>query len=193
MIDAVDARAGDGGQGQLTTVAPDGTIQLVGVGNVPAQGLTLNEIKREVNSRYAMVVQGLEVSPILATRAPRSVYVLGEVATPGRYDLTGPTTVMQALALAGSWNVGANIRQVIVFRRTDDWRLIATRLNLRSVLLGNKPCSAGEIWLRDSDIVLVPKSKLLLTDEYIDLIFTRGLYGVVPMNTIFRTPGTITQ
>ena len=36
------------------------------------------------------------------------------------------------------------------------------------------------MWLRDNDIVMIPKGNLLLTDHYIELLFTRGLYGVVP-------------
>ena len=33
---------------------------------------------------------------------------------------------------------------------------------------------------RDNDIIMIPKGRLLLTDEYIELLFTRGLYGVFP-------------
>ena len=50
IIDSVDARQGQGGQARETTVSPDGTIQLPGVGSVPAVGLTLEEIGREVNA-----------------------------------------------------------------------------------------------------------------------------------------------
>jgi polysaccharide export outer membrane protein len=39
---------------------------------------------------------------------------------------------------------------------------------------------ADEIWLRDSDIVVVPKSSLQRADEIIDMVFTRGIYGVMP-------------
>jgi len=114
-------------------------------------------------------------------RAPRFVYVLGEVRNPGRYELTGPTTVIQAISMAGSWNVGSNLRQVIVFRRGDDWRLMATMVNLQAALYGNQPCPQGEIWLSDSDVVLVPKDRILVADEFINLVFTRGIYGVFPM------------
>ena len=30
--------------------------------------------------------------------------------------------------------------------------------------------------------MIVPKSKLLRADNFIDLVFTRGIYGVVPIN-----------
>ena len=33
--------------------------------------------------------------------------------------------------MAGSWNVGANLRQIVVFRRGDDWRLLATMIDLQ--------------------------------------------------------------
>ena len=144
--------------------------------------------QRAVRSRRSRAV---EVMPVLAQRAPRFVYVLGEVRQPGRYTLEQPTTVMQAIAMAGSWTVGAHITHVVVFRRVDDWRLIATMLDLRAALLGHTPCPASEIWVGDADLVIVPKSKLLRTDNFIDLVFTRGLYGVVPVNgsisyTVFR-------
>ena len=71
---------------------------------------------------------GFEITPVLTDRAPRSVYVLGEVQKPGKFTLDAPTTVIQAIALAGSWNIGANLKQVIVFRRDDEWRLMATRV-----------------------------------------------------------------
>jgi polysaccharide export outer membrane protein len=177
----VDRRFGQGGQSSGTRVTPEGTVQLPGVGSVPAQGLTIDELKREVNSRYALLVNGLDITPILEQRAPRFVYVLGEVAAPGRFELTGPTTVMQALALAGSWNVGANLNQVVVFRRDENWCLMATKLDIRGALYGKRPCPADEIWIRDSDIVVVPKSPILVADEFIELVFTRGIYGVFPL------------
>jgi len=54
LVDSVDARAGSGGQSRAVVVSPDGTVQLPGIGSVPAIGLTLNEIAREVNARYRL-------------------------------------------------------------------------------------------------------------------------------------------
>ena len=176
----VDTRYGQGGQSGPATVSPDGTVQRPAIGNVQAQGLTLSELRREVNARYADIVIGMEITPVLVQRAPRFVYVLGEVRQPGQITLSGPTTVMQAISMAQGWNVGAGLQRIVIFRRTEDWRLIATQLDLRQALWGRQPCPGGEIWLRDSDVVLVPKSDLLLTTDTINLLFTRGLYGIFP-------------
>lgn len=180
----VDSRFGFGGQSRLARVTPEGTIQLPAVGSVPAQGLTLDELKRELDERYARFVDGMEITPVLTQRAARYVYVVGEVKTPGRYELTGPTTAMQSISLAGGWNYGGNLWNVVVFRRGDDWRLLATRLDLRGPLYGKRPCPADEIWLNDSDIVVVPKTGILVANNVIDLLFTHGLYGIVPFNTV---------
>jgi polysaccharide export outer membrane protein len=180
----VDSRAGAGGQSRQARVTPEGTLALPAIGSVPAQGLTLDELKREIDERYAAIVGGIEVTPILVTRAPRFVYVLGEVRAPGRYELTAPTTVMQGIALAGGWTNGGNLREIVVFRRGEDWRLVATRLDLRGALLGKRPCPADEIWLRDSDLVVIPKSPIMLFDDFVELVFTRGAYGVVPFSGV---------
>lgn len=179
---SVDRRFGVGGQSQGARVTPEGTIQLPGIGSVPVQGLSINELRRELNERYAHVVEGIEVTPILVARAARYIYVLGEVRSPGRVEMVGPMTSMQAIAAAGSWNVGGNLRQVVVFRRGDDWRLMATMLDLRGALYAKRPAPSDEIWLNDSDILIVPKSPILVADEWIELVFTRGIYGVVPIS-----------
>lgn len=192
---AVDNRFFSGGQGRNVRVNPDGTVSLPGIDQVPAQGLTLDEVKREVNERYALIVDGLEVTPNLSQRAPRYVFVLGEVRSPGRYELQGPTTAMDALALAGGWNNGGNTRQIVVFRRAEDWRLLATKLDLSGALSGHRPAPADEIWIRDSDLVVVPKTAIKQADDVIDLVFTQGIYRVFPIsfNYTWGSGSTITQ
>jgi polysaccharide export outer membrane protein len=185
ILATVDARFGVGGQVRLARVTPDGTIALPAIGSVSVQGLTLEEARREINERYALEVEGLEITPILNQRAPRFVYVLGEVRTPGRFELTGPTTVMQAIALAGSFTgVGANLHQVVVFRRDATWGMLATKLDLYEPLVGGKTRCVDEIWVADSDVIVVPKTGFLVADEYIEQIFTRGIYGVMPFQGI---------
>jgi polysaccharide export outer membrane protein len=187
----VSGRSGFGGQVLQARITPEGTVQLPAVGSVPAQGLTIEEFQVELAERYAEEIQGIEVMPVLRQRAPRYVYVLGEVRQPGRFELVAPTTVMQAISMAGSWTVGGKIANVVIFRRADDWRLIATSLDLSDALLGKTPCPAAEIWVSDSDLIIVPKSKILRANNFIELVFTRGLYGVIPFQggvnyTVFR-------
>jgi polysaccharide export outer membrane protein len=192
----VDNRFGAGGQSREARVTPEGSIALPAIGSVPAQGLTLGELKRELDERFSQKVDGLEVTPVLLSRAPRYFYVLGEVAHPGRFSLDGPTTTMQGISLAGGWNVGGNLRQVVIFRRGDDWRLMATMLDIRGALYGKVPTPSDEVWLNDSDVIVVPKSPIRVFDDYVSLAFTQGLYAILPfhqsvgLNMYSYLPGT---
>ncbi len=177
---AVDARAGQGGQAFTDSVHPDGTLRLPKLGPICVLGMTLDEIKREVNLRYRQIVAGLEVEPVLAQEARHFVFVYGEVAEPGRFELNGPTSVTQALALAQGANIGANTRQIVIMRRAEDWRLIATRVDLRGAHLGKVPTPADEIWLRDNDLIIVPPTPIKRMDDFVQQVFTDGIYGVFP-------------
>jgi polysaccharide export outer membrane protein len=181
LFNAVYARRANnvGGLPQFS-VNPDGRIYLPGLSPICAQGMTVEELKEEIDARYEATIPGVDVTPIITQRAPRYVYVLGEVTKAGRYDLAGPTTLMGAIAMAGGWNTGANLRQIIVFRRGDDWRMIATMLDVQGALYGRRPAPADEIWLSDSDIVVVPKTPIRVANEFISQFFSNGLYAMFP-------------
>jgi polysaccharide biosynthesis/export protein len=180
LIASVDARQGTGGLKLEVPVTPDGRVTLPGLGSICVQGLTSDELKAEIDARYAATIPGVDVTPVITKRAPRFVFVLGEVKQPGRYTMEGPTTLLHALALAGGTNLGSNTRQVVVFRRGDDWRLLATMLDVQGALYARRPAPADEIWLNDSDIVIVPKSPIHVANEFIHQFFSQGLYSMFP-------------
>jgi len=186
VLKAVTSKNASSGQTQDVRVTPEGTIQAAGIGSVYVQGLTLDELRSELEARYAEAFgPGLAVSPQLTDRATSYVFMGGEVRTPGRYVLEGPTTVMQAVALAGGWNNGGNMRQVVIFRRDENWCLKATKIDIRGPYYGKDPCPTNDIWLRDNDLVIVPKSCILCATDLINLYFTRGIYSVFPVTYVY--------
>lgn len=180
LIRTVDATAGLGGLSRSVIVSPDGTIQLPGIGVLPALGLSLTELQNEANARYREEVDGLEVTALLTARAPRFVFVMGEVRQAGRIELTGPTTLMQAIAQANGWGSGANLRHIVVLRRDKNWQLVATKVDLSGALWGHRPNPSDDMWLRHSDIILVPKNPGQRLADFIEVYFGRGLYGIFP-------------
>lgn len=180
LIAAVDARQGSGGLKLEVPVTPDGKVSLPGLGSVCVQGLTSDELKCEIDARYAITIPGVDVTPVITKRAPRFVFVLGEVKQPGRYTLEGPTSLLAALALAGDTNIGANLRQIVVFRRGDDWRLLATMVDVQGAKYARRPAPADDIWINDSDVIVVPKSPIHVANEFIAQFFSQGLYSMFP-------------
>ena len=181
---AVNPQFGIGGQSLTILVNPDGYIQLPRIGSVYALGMTLEEIKREVNLRYADRIAGIEVEPRLNRPAPHNIFVYGEVNRPGRFELTAPTSVTAGLALAEGLKLGANNRQIVVFRRAEDWRLVSTILDVRAGHLGKRPSPSDEIWLRDGDLIIVPPRPIKLFNNATQQIFTDGFYRILPLQGI---------
>ncbi|MCC9601285.1 polysaccharide biosynthesis/export family protein [Stieleria sp. JC731] len=179
---AVGGASGLQQQALTVTVMPDGKIRLPGIGGICVQGFSLPELKKEINLRYQEIVIGLEAEPILTQQAAHFVYVLGNVASPSRIQLTTPTTVLGAIAQAGGNTPDGNMRQVVILRRAEDWRLVSTMLDLQGAIYGKRPNPSDEIWLRDGDVVIVPARPIVRLDNWIDQVFTRGLYGVLPVS-----------
>ncbi len=181
---AVNPQVGLGGQSLEILINPDGQLQLPRVGSVYVLGMTLEEIKREINLRYENTVAGIQVEPRLERAAPHNIFIYGEVNRPGRFELLAPTTVTAGLAMAEGLRLGANNRQVVVFRRAEDWRLVSTILDLRAGQLGKRPNPSDEIWLRDGDLIIVPPRPIKLFDNATQQIFTEGLYRIIPLQGI---------
>ncbi|WP_231603020.1 polysaccharide biosynthesis/export family protein [Neorhodopirellula pilleata] len=178
--EAISGSEGFNPQTTVQTITPEGTIRLPRLGAIPTQGLTLGELKQEINLRYDSLGAGLEVEVVLEQQAPHFVYVLGEVTQPGRFEMTTPTTVLGGLSLAGSYVPGANLRQVVIFRRGANWELLSTILDLRGAILGKASRPADEIWLQDGDIIIVPPTPIRVFDRFVQQVFTEGIYGVAP-------------
>lgn len=179
---AVGGASGLNRQALDLTVMPDGKIRLPGIGEVCVQGFTMSQLKREVNLRYGEVVVGIDTEPTLTAQAPHFVNVLGQVADPQRVAVTGPTTVLSAIAAAGGHLPDGNMRQVVVLRRAEDWRLVSTMLDLQAAVYGKRPTPADEIWVRDGDVIIVPDKPITRLNNWIRQIFTDGIYGVYPVN-----------
>ncbi len=185
-----EAFSGSGGfdpQQTIQTITPSGEIRLPRIGSIQAQSLTLEELKQEINLRYDLHVGGIEVEPSLDSQAPHNVFVLGEVNQPGRYTMNNtPTTVLGAIAMAGGHVTGANLRQVVVFRRGENWELLSTLLDLRGAILGRTAHPADEIWVRDGDVIILPSAPIRLFNNFVRQVFTEGIYGVVPISASYQ-------
>ncbi len=184
--DAISGAGGFTSQQVSQTITPSGEIRLARLGNIQAQGLTLSELKQEINLRYDAQVGGLEVEPSLTSQAPHNVFVLGEVIQPGRFDMNSPTTVLGAIAMAGGHRTGANLREVVVFRRGENFELLSTTLDLRGAILGREAKPCDEIWIRDGDVVVLPSAPIRLFNNFVRQVFTEGVYGVIPVSASYN-------
>ena len=76
------------------------------------------------------------------------IRVLGDVAEPGTYTLTVPTTVLRALVEAGGFREAADLEEIFVVRGE---QLI--KFNYAEVIQGTNP--AQDIVLTDGDVIVI--------------------------------------
>jgi len=167
-------------------VGPDGIVELPVIGRVQAFNRTLDDVRREVTHRYSQYLPGIEVAVHLAQRAPDRVYVIGEVRNPGMLEITRPTTVIQAIAQAGSFLPSAELREVLLIRGYAEGRPQVAVLNLDRAI--DREWRRGDVvlwddtWLRDGDIIIVPKDHVQDVNDFVRRVLSETVYGAVPVS-----------
>ena len=100
---------------QEYTVEPDGVISLPLAGTIGAAGYSAREVEQAIVTKLHpdyMVNPKVSVEVI----GFRSMYVLGEVQQPGKYEYVPNMTVMQAVAIAGGYTYRASENSAEVTR-----------------------------------------------------------------------------
>ncbi len=143
-------------------VAPDGRISMPLAGHVRAAGLTLESLERALASRLQRnFTTDVNVTAILSNSAEPEVepmiFVTGEVARPGAFQIKTPTTVLQAIALSGGLSEFAAKKRVHVRRRSNGQDIIIP-FNYRDVEMGRN--MQDNVLLKAGDVVVVPERGL---------------------------------
>lgn len=126
-----DLHTASRGLSRLVTVRPDGFVTFPMVGDLYVADRTINQVNTELNDQYGKISRSLHVDLFLEKHAGSQIYVLGEVGKPGAIKISKPTSVAQALAMAGSHNTTARLDHIVVVRRQGK-KLVGTRVDLES-------------------------------------------------------------
>lgn len=95
-----------------------GQLSMPLIGNVTAVELTTTQLDQRLTEKLGeRYLQNPDVSVGVKASTRRSVTVDGAVKNAGSYPVTGPMTLMQAVAAAGGTSEDANARRVAIFRQ----------------------------------------------------------------------------
>lgn len=98
-------------------VGPDGKIQYTFVGDIQAEGLTKEELKKIITERLKKYVKIPEVSIAIVSYRSKNVYIFGAVRKPGKYPLKGDSiSLRDAIVEAGLPIEDAALRRVYVIK-----------------------------------------------------------------------------
>lgn len=81
-------------------VRPDGKISYLYLGDVQAAGMTVEQLRATLEEGLKKYMRYPQVSVVLKKAREGQFSILGKVVRPGVYPIQGPTTIVQAIALA---------------------------------------------------------------------------------------------
>lgn len=135
-------------------VRPDGRISVPLLGDVQAAGMTPLALKQTLTDGFKEYVTAPGVSVVVKEIHSRKIYVTGEVAHPGTFDLEPRTKVMQALALAGGLTPYAK-GKVVVLRDGHDGRGDRRiEIDINAIVKGKRP--DDNLLLQPGDTLFIP-------------------------------------
>lgn len=134
-------------------VLPDGTISPPLLGTVHIVGRSIDETRGVLIQRYREYLKEPLVSVRVTAIHSDRVFVLGEVREPQAVALTGPTTLLAAIAQAGGFEEEfANKSEVRIIRKGVDGRPLVSVVNVDAVLAACAPDPS----MARGDVVFVP-------------------------------------
>ena len=173
------------------TVDADGSITFPLVGRVAVGAKTLRQIEEELTAQLREgYVRRAQVSVEVKNYRSRSIFVLGEVRTPGKYSIDNEVTLLEVIANAGSLTSNAG-NTIIVQRQKDpsapvtgpvlpnqDTGVEVMRISYEDLKEGRLK---SNIVLQDGDTLFIPEAERFYVTGYVR---TPGSYVLKPNMTV---------
>lgn len=133
-----------------------GDITMPLIGAVAAIDMTPQQLSEKLAAKLGeKYLQSPNVSVAVKSSTSRNVTVDGAVSQPGNYAVMGPTTLVQAIAMAHGTSEDANQRRVAIFRQIDGRRMAAAfdLKNIRQGKAEDPPVYSGDIIIVDGSSI----------------------------------------
>jgi polysaccharide export outer membrane protein len=150
---------------QTVTVQPDGYVTLRDVGDLYVAGLATPDVTQKLGEAYGRILNKPVISILLKDFEKPYFIADGQVGHPGKYELRGDTTVVQAVAMAGGFLPAAKHSNVVLFRRVSDEWVESKVLDVKK--MENTHDLTEDMHLRPGDMVFVPKNKISKIQPYL--------------------------
>ena len=155
-------------------VDTDGSFQYPMLGRIAVGGMRVREVEQMLRTKLEDgYIKRAQVAVDVEQLRSRSIFVVGEVRSPGKYPMTVQMSLIEALAAAGSTTAAAS-SEVMILRPRDAGSAKAltpeqvdqsnvTRVNLGDLQLGRL---SQNVTLVEGDTIFVPKAdKFFITGQ----------------------------
>lgn len=146
---------------KVVAVRPDGRISLPLIGDVTAVGRTAAQLADAIAAKLKEYKENPQVSIVVKEVNSYVIYVLGEVAKPGKYPLKSKTTLLQAITIASGFTPNAARNKIVVFRFGENGEKdVKIKASYDDIIL--RDGSPQNIELKPGDTLVVPSETMVL-------------------------------
>src|SRR6185436_3030255 len=148
-----------------------GSINLPMVGRVMVKGLTIPEAENAIAAGLRTYIEKPLVTVNVTEYQSQPVSVMGEVTTPGQYQIKGRKTIVDMLSMAGGLRPSSG-HVVRITRRLENGRLplanatdapsgqfTTAELKIKDLMESKNP--ADNILVQAHDVITVPKAEMV--------------------------------
>jgi polysaccharide export outer membrane protein len=163
---------------ETVTVQPDGFINLRQLPDMKVAGLDTPQATEVITKAYSKLLHDPIVTVTLQNFLNPYFIAYGEVTNPGKFQLYGPTTVAQAIGIAGGYTSKAKHSDVYLFRRVNDQWVSSQKVDLKHMLYNGN--LSEDQTIHGGDMIWVPKAtiaKIISLSPIMPYNFFRINYG----------------
>lgn len=156
---------------EVVRVRPDGRISLAMLDEVYVLGKTPMQLDSIVTAVYAKIIQQPEVTVFVREFGVQQVFLFGQVAAPGVYEMSRDMTLLHAIAAAGGLREGAETRSIMILRRKNRTSLSAYKVDVTPLLKRQPTSKPVNPTVRPMDIVYVPKTYIASANAFLKQVY----------------------
>jgi len=138
---------------QEVMVLPDGSISFPLVGILQAANRTPGQVQQEIKKKLSRLIPDPEINLTVSAVEGNNIFIIGKVNRPGRFPMTRPTDVVQALSLAGGFTPYAKTEDIQILRRTGKKQKV---INFDYSKIAEGKALESNILLQSGDTIVVP-------------------------------------
>ena len=138
---------------QDVRVLPNGSITFPLVGRVDVEGLDTTAVEQQIAARLEKFIPDPQVSVVVTGTEGNLVYVQGKVLKPGTVHMSGQTSVLQVISMAGGLDKFAAKDDIKVVRLNGTKQEIL-RVNYSKLMSGDD--MSTNFLLKAGDTLVVP-------------------------------------
>ena len=164
---------------QSTIVSAEGSAAFLELDEIVVGGMTLETLDEKLTQGYARILETPDLTVRVRTRAPRTCSIIGEVKSPGVYEIRNHYTLLDLFADAGGHSkTTADLTGLMFLRWIPDIQQVrAWYVDVsKEHWIGHEP-----LYIQPLDVVYIPNKSIDKVNIWVDQYIRRMLPVPIPI------------